>query len=942
MEDPRLHIGGDAIRAEVEGVSGGQVGIGKSINQASRDLYSAQAITVIYQSAGVDLTTTREELSSEVCAKLLEEFISQSNKKDLPLETMVSVLDESLQILYDQGEKLNSAEIRPSRIKRLKDQIQNDLQAYRQSKQDLDLAPKDELAQTDTQNRLNILEQDIKRAGPLLQTALALFHQQVGASRSVILTEEPIPSEKQLPERPYKFLDSFEEKDAAIFFGRKSETKNLVSQILAHRLTVFFAKSGCGKTSLLKAGVSPKLHEEGYLTVHSRLIKDPSAEIKQAINSRLSQWMEVSQETTLAEFLDKVTKREKKPLVLILDQFEEFFTRLSPSIRESFIEQLAKIYYTSSLPVRLVISLQEDFLPELGEVEAYILSVFNNKYRLQPLTDKQAKEAIEEPAKLYGVSYERGLRDQILSDLSQQGVKPVEPPQLQIVCDKLWRLRNGQAVVTREMYEQAGGTRQILAGYVEEVLVEFGKESREVARAILKETVTSQKMKTLLDLLMLQERLATKFSSKVIEQALERLERRRLIRKLEKNDTFYYELAHQYLVEKIQDWFDDVEMKQKKAHEMLERALAEYDYSGSLLSRNQIKIVEQYQDRLALSHKAQDLLHRSKKQKKRVLLNLAMPTIILLFLTLFAIYQGYQDHLRKKDNMGKFPKVSNLDHAELRLYHIREDDQAEEIEYKGGNVYLKKGDYYLQAKKGEWTLKYPVYIKGYNTIARPVEIKISEGSPPKDSDEMVYIPASWFQMGDKEGKGYPDEKPAHDVYVDAFFIDKREVTNKEYKKFIEAKGYNKELDASDEPVTRVSWLDAYAYCEWASKELPTEAEWEKAARGPEGYLYAYGNIYDDSKTKDPKDPNGYGLYSMTGSVWEWVFDWYDKDYYQSSPDTNPKGPEEGIHRILRGGSSAAGSDYTRASHRRWHFPPGYTSSTAGFRCIRRIDDTNPF
>ncbi|MCI0528025.1 MAG: formylglycine-generating enzyme family protein, partial [Nitrospira sp.] len=715
----------------------------------------------------------------------------------------------------------------------------------------------------------------------------------------------------------------------------------------------------------------PKLEEEGYLTVYARTLRDPPSEVKQAVRDRLNRSVSISQETTetrflgengflstdLYDFLDIIIKQEKKPLVLILDQFEEFFIRLGPSVQEPFIQQLARVYDAPNLPVKLVISLREDFLAELGEMEVHIPSVFNNRFRLQPLTDEQAKEAIEEPAKLYGVSYEKGLLDRLLTDLSQQGVEPL---QLQIVCNKLWnKLGSGETVITYGMYEQTGGARQILAGYVGEVLVEFDKQTREIARAILKEMVTSRQTRVLQDLPMIQEKLATRFPPEMVTQALQRLMNRRLVRSLEKDDTLYYELAHEYLIEKIRDWFDEEEVALKKAQEMLERAQENYVYSSTLMPRSQVKIVEQYQDRLIWSSIAKELLQKSKKRNRRILFGLIGLVAALLFLISFTSYKqylAYQEDFRKRYDMGYFPEVSNPDQAELRFYRIGKDHIEEAEKFHG--AYLIAGDYYLQAKKEGWTLKYPVHIKGYGTEAKPVQVEIPKGL--QIPEDMVYIPAGWFRMGDKENRGNADEKPAHDVYVDAFFMDQREVVYQAYRKFMEDGGYqnekfwteegwrwkqalqvtqpvqwdNEKFNAPHKPVVGASWYEADAYCKWANKQLPTEAEWEKAARGPEGYVYVYGNVYDESKI-DTKDPNGYGLYKMTGGVWEWVFDGYDQDYYSVSQDAkNPRGPAEGKYRILRGGDSLSRGERTRTSFRD-RLPPESTPPTKGFRCVRR-------
>jgi formylglycine-generating enzyme required for sulfatase activity len=223
----------------------------------------------------------------------------------------------------------------------------------------------------------------------------------------------------------------------------------------------------------------------------------------------------------------------------------------------------------------------------------------------------------------------------------------------------------------------------------------------------------------------------------------------------------------------------------------------------------------------------------------------------------------------------------------------------------------------------------------------------------KDGAEMVLIPAGEFEMGSNDSSG---EKPMHTVYLDAFYIDKYEVTNAQYKKFIDETshrkpGYWKEpnYDAPNQPVVDVSWDDAKAYADWAGKRLPTEAEWEKAARGGlRGKSYPLGDTlthddanYDGTGGQDQWSytspvgsfsPNGYGLYDMAGNVWEWCADWYDKNYYANSPRQNPMGPSSGQYRVYRGGSwNTSNPDNIRVSNRDYEIR---AFSNIGFRCVK--------
>ncbi|HMS82483.1 MAG TPA: formylglycine-generating enzyme family protein [Nitrospira sp.] len=265
----------------------------------------------------------------------------------------------------------------------------------------------------------------------------------------------------------------------------------------------------------------------------------------------------------------------------------------------------------------------------------------------------------------------------------------------------------------------------------------------------------------------------------------------------------------------------------------------------------------------------------------------------------------------------------------------------------------------------------PSDINGANGETKPGDKgKPATNRPPvsfpelhgKDGAPMMLVPSSEFIMGSDQGD--EDEAPVHRVYLNAFYIDKFEVTNARFAKYVEAIqseppwGFSdKETPVvhADRPVRWVSWMDAMGYCLWVGKRLPTEAEWEKAARGTDERMYPWGN--------DPPTPvhavyglkeggaetvsvignhhmgqSPYGVQDLAGNLYEWVMDWYAEDFYSSfinSPAINPRGPTEGTAKVQRGGSYI-NAPYRLRSSFRTKGDPTEQDPNVGFRCAQGI------
>ena len=247
---------------------------------------------------------------------------------------------------------------------------------------------------------------------------------------------------------------------------------------------------------------------------------------------------------------------------------------------------------------------------------------------------------------------------------------------------------------------------------------------------------------------------------------------------------------------------------------------------------------------------------------------------------------------------------------------------------------------------------------------------------------MVYIPAGEFPMGTNDGNDY--DKPVHNVFLDGYWLGKTEVTMKQFRAFVRETGYltdaetgngahkwtgkrwkeNKKINwknpgyaqTDDHPVSCISWNDAVRFCQWLSVKknlvfsLPTEAQWEKGARGSDGRKYPWGNhelyyngiyyanYYPENRYGGtspvglyPQGESPFGLLDMAGNVWEWCSDWYQDDYYNSSPSKNPTGPARGESHVMRGGCWFENADYARSAYHTSGFGPPESFNCYGFR-----------
>ena len=766
------------------------------------------------------------------------------------------------------------------------------------------------------------------------------------AAKPVEVAEEEIPR----PERPYKFLDWFEATDRAIFYGRELEAPALQRQIMAHKLTVLYGASGVGKTSLIQAGVMPRLHEDGYKSFYVRSLEDPSQAIKlkalRLVRGLEAQLDEEARTMALHSFLSQVLPSETR-LVVFLDQFEEFFIRLGDGVRWAFVEELAACLEDDALEMRAVLSLRDDYFQRLDEFDERWPKVFDNRFRLRNLDEEKAELAILQPARQFGLSYEDELLRQLLADLESGGV---EPAQLQIVCHKLYEdlVDSGRpGTFTLDRYKELGETRDILAGYLDDVLEKLPEGERKLAEGVLKSMVTGEETKAALSAREIsQDEIVRRLGldEETVGRILAELRDSRVVRKLTLAEGESYELAHEVMVEKVWQWVTEEEARFKYARDMLRQDLNNYRNLGLLMPLDRLEIVNHYRDEMSLSEEEQELLFRS------------------------ALAAGYEvaywrDRADQDDEQTVVAAIVGLGGIGTPRLVERLTEMVE-------------ADFARAAARDVLHLTTVRQRRAVAALSKMTCTEAIAALARWTPQGMILIPAGPFIMGSTESG---DEGPVDQVWLDAFWMARNPVTNAEYAEFIAAGGYrereywteagwewkkkekqtkpqdwDKHKSKRDHPVRNITWYESVAYARWRGAILLSEAQWEKAARGglqilnPQSRItdhasrvtlidnpnperrYPWGDEFDQNKCNTYESGIGdttpvgqyssrggdspYGVVDMAGNVWEWTSSLFSPYPYRAE-DGREDLEAKGGRRVLRGGSFYDDQDVARCSYR---------------------------
>ena len=370
--------------------------------------------------------------------------------------------------------------------------------------------------------------------------------------------------------RPYVGARPFERWERGIFFGRDSDARRLRDKILTSRLTLFYAQSGTGKSSLLKTSVIPYLEQEGAKVMYfdQWTMENPCEPLRTAFIERASQ-LGVSDAaagtSSLAELGLRITAHDERPLVLILDQFEQFLISHANTL-DPLRKELGGLVRASRLDVYVVLSVREEFLAALEPLRAEIMNLFQSTDMLKNLDDTGVREAIQRPAELFGFTYEPALLDRLLSDLRAEQAATSETvsretvvslTMMQLVCDQLWKIAStrDEKIVGPALYDELGGVHKILETYIAGVMPADWRDRYFTAR-LMKYLAPSSGYKKPYSAGELAE--DEHLNKARVSQELNRLSTVGVLRQLDFRGQQLFELQHDSLIKFISPWREKV------------------------------------------------------------------------------------------------------------------------------------------------------------------------------------------------------------------------------------------------------------------------------------------------------------------------------------------------------------------------------------------------
>lgn len=419
---------------------------------------------------------------------------------------------------------------------------------------------------------------------------------------------EPIPAQVLPGGAAFRGLLPFQEADQSRFYGRETETASLFD-LIQHgdfRFGVLFGESGCGKTSLLRAGLLPKLWEEGEMPIYCRSYKDPLTAALDECHKR-SQVHRTEGELPL-EYFRRAARETSATVVIVCDQFEEFFvSHRSTEEREPFVSFMAQCFDDRTVPVKFLVSMRSDFLylihAELGgRISEPLIS--SRLYHLRNFDEAHAVGIIERSANRAGLPFEAGLTRQIARDLANAGT--VSPSELQIVGEQL----QSKQIYTLQAYRQAGGKESLVHTFLEDVIQASG--DADGARLLLRSLISEENTRLTLTLDEIARR--TQRGEASVARLLRLFSEARLVREIQEDDPWRYELMHEYLIDRINQVTGRVMDATQRANRLFRQYVANYTVDiRTRIPLGKLWFIRRYSD-AQRGERERDLLRKSFKR----------------------------------------------------------------------------------------------------------------------------------------------------------------------------------------------------------------------------------------------------------------------------------------------------------------------------------------
>jgi len=714
------------------------------------------------------------------------------------------------------------------------------------------------------------------------------------------LLDQPEPTPERIP-CPYPGMVPFSEADSDRFFGRDREVQELLERLRLHPFVTVIGPSGSGKSSLVFAGLVPALRKSGLFGPGGWLVRtlrpgeSPLAALVDALDGDPA-----DAPRAVSELL--ATQPDARRLLLVVDQFEELFT-LARSDVESFQQALLRLAETPNCYV--VLTVRADFYPDLMAAPLW-RQIQAHRFEVLPPDEDGLRQAIVRPAEDAGVFVEEGLVERLLADAAgEPGILPLLQETLVLLWGRLQR-----RFLPLDAYEALGdaartGLQVAMARRADAALAELTEGQQAIARRIFLRLVQFGEGRA--DTRRQQPVAALRAvgdDPHVFNRTLEYLTGNRLLTLSgeEGGDGRQVDMAHEALIRgwpRLKKWVDK-DRAGLRIHRRLTEAAAEWErkgynkdylYRGTVLAEANKWVKRHKTD---LTQREDQFLRASRRAM--YMRPITLLTIILVVAAVAVVLEMTTGLLRRV------------------LYPPLPMDW---VEVSAGEFWMGSSDADID------------------------QVQAPEICPSCDVSH---------------------EQPQHRVFLDTYWIGRYEVTKEQYHQCVRVGECGIPNDANydapefaDHPIVGVDWEDARTFCEWnGGGRLPSEAEWEKAARGAVSNakampMYPWGDEQDPQKANvdrgdagrtesvgsySPAGDSPYGASDMTGNAWEWVMDWYDQGYYSDSPDRNPAGPGSGIYRVLRGGSFENSWVDARPAYR-FYYPPSNASKDVGFRCVRQ-------